>query len=103
MHLAVYPGRNIVFCTPEIIEALIMSDADLNCQNDNGDTPLHVACSLDKRGIILTLLKYNANKAIRNHHGWLPFQYYEEEQDDSPFLRQMKQPFRDLLRINYME
>lgn len=66
LHLAAYFGhRNVVEC-------LLMHNAEVNAINDNGDTPLHKAAFIGRQDIVMLLLQYKADVCIINGEGKLP-------------------------------
>ncbi|XP_067662472.1 uncharacterized protein [Haliotis asinina] len=58
--------------TIRIIQHLLPYAADPCCQNINGNTPLHVACSLGKIEIVASLLSYYKDLSIMNRCGKTP-------------------------------
>ena len=50
-----------------VIEFLISKGIDINCQNNNLDTPLHIACRNKSYSYINLLIKYRANEYILNN------------------------------------
>lgn len=59
----------IYYGYPRIAHFLIEQGSPLNIQDNNGDTALHLAARNGDLDIIITLLKYGANKGIVNHSG----------------------------------
>ena len=54
---------------------LHLSECDVNMQNHDGNTPLHIACLLNKEGITRLLMqceKANKSIGIKNKNGYLP-------------------------------
>ncbi len=73
-----------------IVAALIAAGADVNAQDEDGDTPLHMALSPT---VVLLLLKNEANPDIRNIEGKLPEDSYGSY-SKSKTMRQMIQDCR---------
>jgi len=63
---------------PEILEALLKKNADPNkyslAEGSKGNTPLHIACLLEKNKHAELLLKYGANPYAKNEFGLIPIQ-----------------------------
>lgn len=57
---------------PILIKQLLQKNIDINSQNYNGDTPLHLACTVDNINIVKLLLQYDAKVDIYNNKGQLP-------------------------------
>jgi ankyrin repeat protein len=57
-----------------IIEQLIKQGADINAQNDKGETPLLTASRWGQTGIVKILLKLGANPNIAEESGLVPLQ-----------------------------
>lgn len=66
MHLATYFGHF------EVVDILLKNNADVNIQNEEGDTPLHKAAHTGRENIVTQLLTYNANVFIQNGDGLRP-------------------------------
>ena len=47
--------------------------ANINCQNENGETALHLACFNNDTTVVKLLLYYGANPNIQNQEGYTPF------------------------------
>ena len=60
-----------------IIDSLLNAGADINKQNDNGDTPLHIAASVNDIDTFKYLLKQGADKDIKNIYGNNPIDIAE--------------------------
>jgi ankyrin repeat protein len=54
------------------VEKYIQSGADLNAQNNDGDTALHIACRHGQLEIAERLVKLNAELALFNNAGLIP-------------------------------
>jgi hypothetical protein len=60
---------------PSIIQGLLRRGADpLMVTAQDGNTPLHIACMLEKRRAAELLLEFGASPLILNAHGQSPFQ-----------------------------
>lgn len=57
------------FYNKDILLYLLESGANVNAQNDNGDTPLHIAAKQDEHQSIEILIRLNANLDIKNNEG----------------------------------
>jgi len=55
---------------------LISYGADINHQNEPGNSPLHMCCSKNQSACALILLKNGANKEIMNKAGHTSVQVY---------------------------
>lgn len=73
LHLAVL-GDIIDGDRAELVELLLKRKANPDVQNDEGDTPLHLACKVDTLSVQIAqlLLQYGANPNIRNSNGYSP-------------------------------
>ncbi|KAK9754283.1 Ankyrin repeats (3 copies) [Popillia japonica] len=56
----------------DIIRNVMSNRANINCVNDNGRTPLHVAISLKYLDVIRTLLAYGPDAHQADKHGFTP-------------------------------
>jgi ankyrin repeat protein len=81
LHIYASIGR---YCAPsgnniDVIDYILHhSDSDVNIQNQDGNTPLHIACLLNKEGIARQLMQSEkANKSLdcRNNKDHLPIHY----------------------------
>jgi ankyrin repeat protein len=59
---------------------LIGHQADINLQNSQGDTPLHVACANDLVEVIKILMDVGARRDIANRNGDLPVALVDSEE-----------------------
>lgn len=64
LHYAVIKGNL------NIVEILLWYNADSNCKNSRGDTPLHVASRHNYLAIVEKLLQYQADPYIEDQRGW---------------------------------
>ena len=62
-------GQLLKYTNLELVEALIFQKCDVNLQNVDGNTPLHVACFRRDVRMIQSLLKAGANRTLRNREG----------------------------------
>jgi ankyrin repeat protein len=62
---------------PELVKYFTDKGANLNIQNFNGDTPLHIAARENFDACTLILLQGNAKLDIVNHQGEIPFDYFD--------------------------
>jgi ankyrin repeat protein len=87
----------------DVIPLLIKSGADINHTNDDGETPLHLACrkgqediygeSESKIPMIFELIASGANTEITNHEGRKPIEYCK---DDPIILHQIFKKSADI-------
>lgn len=64
LHLAV------IHRTLPFLQFLLENGADVNCQDRNGDTPLHTAFAFDRSNVVKSLVKpYAMNPLLGNKHG----------------------------------
>eukprot|EP01125_Pyxidicula_operculata_P018546 TRINITY_DN6599_c0_g1_i3.p1 TRINITY_DN6599_c0_g1~~TRINITY_DN6599_c0_g1_i3.p1 ORF type:complete len:2657 (+),score=665.91 TRINITY_DN6599_c0_g1_i3:42-8012(+) len=56
----------------KILEFLLSKKANPNTCDDNGDTPLHIACAKRNIGLVEILLKYKANVNAKNYKHLTP-------------------------------
>ena len=64
---------------PEIVKYILDKGADVNKQNDNGDTALHIAAKNDNVEIIELLIKNKAALDIPNKEGVIPFELFSPD------------------------
>ncbi|XP_033214773.1 putative ankyrin repeat protein RF_0381 [Belonocnema kinseyi] len=57
-----------------LLELLILLGADFNCQNNRGETPLHVAVRKENLTFVKMLLRIGADTNIHNKRGATPLQ-----------------------------
>ena len=50
-----------------------LSNADINTQNNRGDTPLHLACYRGFTDIVSLLVDYGADVTLENNQGKTPY------------------------------
>ena len=55
------------------------SDADVDWQNDDGLTALHVAAMWGRKEMVLLLLDYGASPSVYDVDGMLPLDYARKE------------------------
>jgi len=65
------------------MELLLKNDADINAQDNIGNTALHLACAMLKPNIVRLLVKFKAKAQIQNKKGFMPifFAYKENTLD----------------------
>ena len=63
----------------EVLSLVYVRGHKINVQNNNGDTPLHLACSKGHSGIVETLMLAGADETITNDEGKTPAQVAESE------------------------
>ena len=64
----------------ELLNTLLRSksNVDINSQNDNGDTPLHVVCYKGTVDCVKEVMKYHPLKHIKNNNGLTAYDYAVE-------------------------
>jgi ankyrin repeat protein len=80
LHLAVGKGYSdkdsdgsVLTCSNlALVHLLLEHDADPNSQNDEGNTPLHLACLRKDQQMIEALIKRGGRRDIRNKKGQMP-------------------------------
>lgn len=73
LHLAAYFGH------PDVVEILLNHGADVDIQNEEGDTPLHKAAYTGRDQIVVLLVAHNANVFMLNGDGLRPFELAKTE------------------------
>lgn len=68
LHLAAYFGHT------DVVDVLLKNRADVDIQNEEGDTPLHKAAYTGRDQIVVQLITQNANVFILNGDGLRPIQ-----------------------------
>ncbi|MCU0467253.1 MAG: ankyrin repeat domain-containing protein [Arcicella sp.] len=90
-----------------IAQLLIQAGADINFQNNDGSTALHVAAFFCKPEMVKLLLSHKANKTIKNKYGSTPL-----ETVSAPFstvkniyepMKQMFEPMGVKIDLSYIE
>eukprot|EP00960_Hanusia_phi_P047337 758347-Hanusia_phi.AAC.2 len=66
LHMAVLENH------AEIVKVLILNEADVNCKDDEGFTPLHYAAVMGHENICALLLSCGADVKKRNHEKETP-------------------------------
>ena len=61
---------------PKLVQYFLEKGADVNMQNFNGDTPLHIALKNKNMEIIKLLMNYNPALDIPNNSGVIPFELF---------------------------
>ncbi|XP_041954659.1 oxysterol-binding protein-related protein 1-like isoform X2 [Alosa sapidissima] len=74
LHLASYFGHK------QVVEELLKAGADMNLQNDMGDTPLHKAALSNRKEIVLLLLRYDACATVINGSAQTPKDVTEDDE-----------------------
>ncbi len=64
---------------PELVKYFTDKGANVNIQNLNGDTPLHISAREHFDACTLILLKAKASLDIRNNNNKIPFDYFTED------------------------
>ena len=64
-----------------IVKLLLRHEADLNAQNDEGNTPLHLAIEFNYKKIADYLVAKGAKTNIRNRKGRTPFEMEAADPD----------------------
>jgi ankyrin repeat protein len=59
----------------------LFSDGDINLQNKNGDTPLHISCRDNPELAKYLVLKYNADSSLKNNLGDSPLEIAKRAQN----------------------
>ncbi|EGD80138.1 hypothetical protein PTSG_13103 [Salpingoeca rosetta] len=58
---------------PAVTSLIEQDNADVNQHNEQGDTPLHVACRHNQPAVVELLLKKGADTAVKNKKGETPY------------------------------
>ena len=74
-----YLHKAVIDNYPEIVKYILDKGADVNKQNDNGDTALHIAAKNDNVEIIELLIKNKAALDIPNKEGVIPFELFSPD------------------------
>lgn len=74
-------GRHAIhLCNqPVLMQALLEHHADVNAQDEHGNTALHLASMRNDLPMVQLLIEYGANGAISNHQGKRPAQLSTSE------------------------
>ena len=64
-------------------QQLIESGANINRQDEHGDTPLHIAYRNEFWDIVNLLLRHNAKMFIKNNNGYVASDYFYEDLSSS--------------------
>ncbi|EGD81167.1 hypothetical protein PTSG_11207 [Salpingoeca rosetta] len=59
--------------TPAVTSLIEQDNADVNQQDKQGDTPLHVACRHNQPAVVELLMKKDADTAVKNKKGERPY------------------------------
>ena len=57
----------------EMVDSLLKAEANVNAENENGDTPLHLATRNGTVEMVDSLLKAGADVNAENENGYTPF------------------------------
>jgi len=63
----------------DMVQVLLKYGADVNAQDEEGQTALHYACSVGYESVIQILLKSSADKAISDNEGLKPIDVLEND------------------------
>lgn len=91
--IAVIEQRNFT----EQMWVLLEYGADPNCRDNEGKTPLHYACGVDRKDMIICLLLFGANKEIADKEGNKPFADYRE--DLTPITEKIDEIKREFISL----
>ena len=61
------------------MRALIEKGADVNTENNNGETPLHVSATNGHLEVVRALLEKGADVNAKEDNGWTPLHYCARE------------------------
>ena len=68
LHLAIASPQERI----DVVRTLLVAKTDVNCADENGDRPLHLACAAGHVQVVNMLLTYNAVVGARNEIGRTP-------------------------------
>jgi ankyrin repeat protein len=69
-----------------ILDKLLDTDININIQDNDGNTPLHIACITSNYYAVNRLLNFNTNMKILNNSNETPFQIVCSKKNDSNIL-----------------
>ena len=70
----------------KILKIMFDKGININCQNEYGETPLHIAISKGDKKLISFLLQYNPNKNIKTFKDKMTAYDYSKEQGDQSII-----------------
>ncbi|KAI9785157.1 MAG: Set3 complex subunit with deacetylase activity, meiotic-specific repressor of sporulation proteins [Geoglossum umbratile] len=71
----------------DVVEALLQAGCDVDCRNNEKDTPLIDAIENSRLEVVKLLLKYGANPRLVNAKGFEPLDILLVDQDDYPAIK----------------
>ena len=64
-----YLSKILTLILPQCADNLLLGGAEVDLLDSNGDTALHLACTVGAMGSIVVLLESEASLSLRNHLG----------------------------------
>ncbi|CAM9283258.1 unnamed protein product [Phaeothamnion confervicola] len=64
-----------------VVQMLLDSSADANAANEDGDTPMHTACTWSRPEVVRVLIDFGAAIDVKNAQGLTPLQIAEQKGD----------------------
>ena len=80
----------------KILKIMFEKGININCQNEYGETPLHIATSKGDKMLILFLLKFNPDKNIKTFKDKMTVYDYSKEQGEQSIINLIEDNNNDI-------
>ncbi len=84
-----------------LLKIMFEKGININCQNECGETFLHIAISKRDKNLILFLLKYNPNKNLKTFKDKMTVLDYSKENNDKSIIDLIEDSFSEINFNNY--
>ena len=84
-----------------LLKIMLENGININCQNECGETFLHIAISKRDKNLILFLLKYNPNKNLKTFKDKMTVLDYSKENNDKSIIDLIEDSFSEINFNNF--